>query len=197
RRDMALSLLRPLGAVLRPALATVLDALSVEGAADDVVAHARKVLDATAADHDHRVLLQVMTLARDVGHDLVAVGQPHLGDLAKRRVRLLRGRGVDAGADAALLRACLQGRHLVARPRGPAALGDQLIDGGHVPNRLLERTIVRSDDHRASIRMATRPRRVEKRVAASRACTGQRPAGKTKKTSRSTSAPRNRVSVEL
>src|SRR5215510_15708940 len=54
--------LRTLGAVFRTALLAVLDALGVEHAAQDVVAHARQVLDAAAADHDHRVLLQVMAL---------------------------------------------------------------------------------------------------------------------------------------
>src|SRR6267154_1928337 len=64
RRDMPSvpSLLRPLGAVFRTALATVLDALRVEGAADDVVAHAWQILDATAADQHHRMLLQIVPL---------------------------------------------------------------------------------------------------------------------------------------
>src|SRR5262249_42999140 len=74
-----------LGAVFRPALLTVLDALGVQHAAENVVAHAGQVLDAAAADHDHRVLLQVMALAGDVADHLEAVGQAHLGDLAKRR----------------------------------------------------------------------------------------------------------------
>src|SRR4051795_7941432 len=93
-------LLRTLRAVLRTTLLTVLDALSVEDAAEDVVAHAGQILDATAADHDHGVLLEVMTLTRDVADHLEAIGQAHLGDLAQRRVRLLRRRGVDARAHA-------------------------------------------------------------------------------------------------
>ena len=66
------------------------DAGGVQRAADDVVAHARQVLHAAAADQHHRVLLQVVALAGDVGRDLHAVGQPHARDLAQRRVRLLR-----------------------------------------------------------------------------------------------------------
>src|SRR3954467_1153446 len=108
-------LLGPLRAVLRTALLTVLDALGIQHAAEDVVAHARQILDATAADHDHRVLLQVMAFTRDVADYLEAIGQTHLGDLTKRRVRLLRRRGVDARADAPLLRRLLQRRHLLAR----------------------------------------------------------------------------------
>src|SRR5690554_4928055 len=73
RRDIlsSLALLRTLRAVLRTALLAVLDTLRIEGAANDVVANARQVLHATTADHDHRMLLQIMTLARDVAHHLV------------------------------------------------------------------------------------------------------------------------------
>src|SRR5271156_5587097 len=59
RRAICLSLFRSLGAVERTALLAVLDALGVEHAADDVVAHARKILDAAAADEHHRMLLKV------------------------------------------------------------------------------------------------------------------------------------------
>src|SRR5512134_2446729 len=96
--------LRAFRAVLRAALLAVLHPLRVEAAADDVIAHARQVLHAAAADQDHRVLLQVVSLAADVADDLEAVGEADLGDLAQRRVRLLRGRGVHARAHAALLR---------------------------------------------------------------------------------------------
>src|SRR5271165_1360322 len=96
--------LRPLGAVLRPALLAVLDALRVEHAAQDVVAHAGQILDAAAADHHHGMLLQVMAFARNVTDDLKTIGQANLGDLTQSRVRLLRGRRVNAGAHAALLR---------------------------------------------------------------------------------------------
>src|SRR5437763_15619574 len=97
------SLLR-LHAVLRASLLAVRDPGGVERAAHDLVAHAREVLDAAAADEDDRVLLQVVALARDVGGDLHAVRQPDTGDLAKRRVRLLRRGRVDARADPAPLR---------------------------------------------------------------------------------------------
>src|SRR5436190_22005589 len=124
--------LRTLGAVLRTALLTVLDALGIQHAAEDVVAHAGQVLDAAAADHDHRVLLKVMAFTRNVAGHLGAVGQAHLGDLAERRVRLLRGRGVDARANAALLRRLLQRWHLLARLLNFARLCDQLVDRRHV-----------------------------------------------------------------
>src|SRR6516225_456781 len=66
RRDMGLFLLRALGAVFRAPLTPIFHALGVERAANDVVAHARQVLNPSAADQDNRVLLQVMTLAGDI-----------------------------------------------------------------------------------------------------------------------------------
>src|SRR4051794_2683241 len=68
RRDMVICsrLFRPFGAVFRAPLATILDALRIVRAADDVIADAGQVLDPAAADQDHRMLLQVMPLARDV-----------------------------------------------------------------------------------------------------------------------------------
>src|SRR5215469_11566806 len=86
RRDMALllaPLLRPLGAVFGPPLAAVLDALGIERAADDVVAHARQILDAAAADQHHRMFLQVMALAGNVARHLEPVGEAHASDLAQ------------------------------------------------------------------------------------------------------------------
>src|ERR1700749_4403377 len=131
RRDLSISLLRTLGAVERTALLAVLDALGIEHAANDVIAHAGKVLDAAAADQDHAVFLKIMAFARNIGQRFEAVGQAHLGDLAQRGVRLLRRRGVDAGADSALLRAFLQGRNLVALRLGAARLANELIDCRH------------------------------------------------------------------
>src|ERR1700730_13431566 len=74
-------LLRPFCSVFRSPLLAVFYALRVEHAAQDVIAHAGQILDAAAADHHHRMFLQVMALARDVADHLEAVGQPHLGDL--------------------------------------------------------------------------------------------------------------------
>src|SRR5471030_984744 len=131
RRDIYISLLRTLGAIERAALLAVLDALGVQHAADDVVAHAGKVLDAAAADQHDAVFLQVMAFAGNVGQRFEAVGQAHFGDLAQRGVRLLGRRGVDASADGALLRAVLQGRNLVALRLEAARLANELIDCRH------------------------------------------------------------------
>src|SRR5436309_1695330 len=83
RWAIALSLLH---AVLRARLLAVAHAGGVERAADDLVAHARQVLDATPAHEHDRVLLQVVPLAGNVGGHLNRAGDAHAGDLAQRRV---------------------------------------------------------------------------------------------------------------
>src|SRR3954454_10306867 len=66
-----------LDAVLRAGLLAVRDARGVQRAPHDLVAHAGKVLDATASYEHHRVLLEVVSLARDVGGHLHSVREPH------------------------------------------------------------------------------------------------------------------------
>src|SRR4051794_11928317 len=124
----ALLLLR---AVPAASLLAVADALGVQRAADDLVAHAREVLHAAAAHEHHRVLLQVVADTGDVGGDLDATGEADASDLAQRRVRLLRRRRVDARADTAALRGTLQRRSLGLLDLVLAALADQLVDRGH------------------------------------------------------------------
>src|SRR5690349_3961913 len=93
RRDIPnyLLLLRALGAVLGTALLAVVDAGAVERAAHRVITNTREVLDATAADEHHRVLLQVVAFTADVRRDFETVDETDAGYLAHRRVRLLRG----------------------------------------------------------------------------------------------------------
>src|ERR1700689_3504374 len=91
-------------AVHRARLLAIADAGGVEGAAHDLVAHAGQVLDATAPDENHGVLLQVVPLAGNVGGDFHRPADPYTRDLAQRGVGLLRRGCVDARADAAALR---------------------------------------------------------------------------------------------
>src|ERR1700722_7844833 len=126
------SLLRAVGAGFGAALVAVLDTLGVERAANDVIAHAGQILDAAAADPHHRMLLQVMAFARDVAGVFEGVGETHARDFAQRGVGLLRRRRVNASANAALLRALLERRHLVARGKRAARVVDQLIDRRHL-----------------------------------------------------------------
>src|SRR5687768_9410796 len=127
-----MSALLLLGTVAAASLLAVLDGLGVERTADDLVADTGEVLHPAAADEHDGVLLEVVALTRDVSGDLDAAAQAHAGDLAEGGVRLLRGGGVDAGADATALRRSLQGRRLGLRHLVLAALADQLVDGGHL-----------------------------------------------------------------
>src|SRR5262245_20821134 len=130
-----------LGAVAGAGLAPLLDAGGVERAADDLVADARQVSNAPGSDQDDRVLLQVVSDARDVRRDLDAGGQADTGDLPQGRVRLLRGRGVDARADPPPLRRSLEGGSLGLLPGPRTALAHELLDRGHGPSRLHSRLV--------------------------------------------------------
>src|SRR5580700_1780857 len=121
----------PFRTVFRSPLFAVFYALRVEHTAEDVIAHARKIFYAAAADHHHRVLLEVMTFAGNVADDFEAVGQPHLGDLAQRRVRLFRRRRIDARTDATLLRALLKSRHFLLRVLRHPRLANKLVNRRH------------------------------------------------------------------
>src|SRR5688500_13074034 len=101
-----------LRAVTAAGLLAILHTRGVEGAPDDLVANAGEVLHTTAAHEHDGVLLEVVALAGDVGGDLHATGQAHTGDLAQRRVRLLGGGGVHAGAHPTALRGTLECRGL-------------------------------------------------------------------------------------
>src|SRR5271155_5771455 len=72
-----------------------------------------------------------MALATDIAGDLVAVGQAHAANLSQRRVRLLRGRGVHARADTALLRRGTERGHLGLFSLQAAWLPNQLTCSGH------------------------------------------------------------------
>src|SRR5450631_3509654 len=99
-----------LGAVFGATLFAVGHADRVQSAAHHVVADTGQILYTATADEHDRVLLQVVSDAGNVGGDFHTVGQTNAGDLTQRRVRLLGGLRVDAGADTAPLGRPLQGR---------------------------------------------------------------------------------------
>src|SRR5512132_882286 len=125
------TLLRPLGAVLRAPLPPCRDTLRIQRAANDVIAHARQILYAPTAYQHDGMLLEVVPLTGNVARHLVAVGQTDAGHLAQSRVRLLRRRRIDAGADTALLRRPRQRRYLVARRWRRPRITHQLVDRRH------------------------------------------------------------------
>src|SRR6056297_3220219 len=120
-----------LGAVFGTALTPIADACGIQAAPHRVVANAGKILDTTTANQDDRVLLEVVPLATDVAGHLKAIRQTHSRDLAQRRVRLLRRRGVHARADTTFLRRSLERGYVrLVLFRAPR-LADQLIDRRH------------------------------------------------------------------
>src|SRR5215471_15671379 len=124
----ALLLLR---AVAAARLLAVAHALGVQGAAHYLVPDAGQVPHPAAAHQHDRVLLQVVAHSGDVRRHLDVAGQPDPGDLAERRVRLLRRSRVYARANAAALGAPLERRRLVLAYLVLPALADQLLARGH------------------------------------------------------------------
>ena len=99
-------LLASLGAlctVLGAGLHTTVNALGIQSAADDVVTNTRQVLNTTAADQNHGVLLQVMANTGDISRNFHTIGQTHTGDLTQSGVRLLGGGGTNSSANTTLL----------------------------------------------------------------------------------------------
>ncbi len=68
------TLFRPFRSIFAAAALARLHAGGIEFAAHNMIAHARQVLNAAAADQNHRVLLQIMPHARDIGRHFLAVG---------------------------------------------------------------------------------------------------------------------------
>src|SRR5262245_40848556 len=126
--DASLALLRP---VLAAAALPSIDAQGIQRASDDVITDARQVAHTSAANQHDAVFLEVVFFARDVSSDFLAIAQPHAGDLAKGRVRLLRGHRLDLQANAALLRAGLKVLDLIDARQRTSRLLDQLIDCRH------------------------------------------------------------------
>src|SRR5262249_53017206 len=127
----AVSLAFAFSAVLGAGLFAIGDALGIEHASNDVVAHARQIADAAATDKHDGVLLQVVAFTGDVGGDLDAVGQADAGHLAQRGVGLLGRHDLDLQTDALFLRAAVQGRMFRPAILLHARLADKLVDGRH------------------------------------------------------------------
>jgi len=117
---------RPLGAVFGTAVFPAFDAHRIERATHDVVAYSRQILDSAAPNENDRVLLEIVTDARNVGRHLDAIGQPDTGHLPQSRVRLFRCRDEDPDANPSLLGAALERRRVRLRSRSLPSFSDQL-----------------------------------------------------------------------
>ena len=129
--------LRLFRSIQTPSLLAIPHSFRIQNAADDVVANTWKVFDATAANEDDGVFLQIVPLAADVRSDLFTVRKADTCDLAESGVRLLGCHGRDLETHAALLGST--GRqtnplHVERVPRvlevrsfGPAMLGSSSV----------------------------------------------------------------------
>src|SRR3990172_6908844 len=70
-------LFRPLSSVLGTALLTICNAHGIERSPHNMIANAREIFHPAAAYEHDRVLLKIMSDARDVGRDLHAVREPY------------------------------------------------------------------------------------------------------------------------
>jgi len=102
-----------------------------------VVTDTGKVLNTTATDQHHGVLLEVVADTGDIGRNFEAIGQTHTGDLPQSGVGLLGGGSSDGGADASLLGGgqigglVLQGVDALLQSRGSGLIGDLLSALSH------------------------------------------------------------------
>src|SRR5580700_6132415 len=117
-----------LRAVAAAGLVPLADARRIERAPDHLVPDTGEVLHPATADEHDRVLLEVVSLPRDVRRHFESTGEPDPGHLAERRVGLLRGMGVDAGAHTPTLGRAPEGRGLRLGRLGSPAFADELGD---------------------------------------------------------------------
>ena len=125
------SLFRSLGTIFGSPLLAVSDALGVEDTTNNVVANSREILNATATNHNDRVLLKIVALSRNVADHFITVRQPYLGNFAQRRIRFFGRRRVDTRANAPLLRAGLHVPRLLAIDPFHTWPTDELLDSRH------------------------------------------------------------------
>ena len=112
----ALPRLRALRTVFRAALAALLHTFTVQRATHNVVTHTRKIFHAAATNQHDRVLLQVVTLTRNVRRHFILIGQAYTRNLSQSRVRLLGRHSANLGANAPLLGG-------TSHPEGPVLQG--------------------------------------------------------------------------
>jgi hypothetical protein len=117
--------------VLGTGLLAAIDTKGIEGPANNVVSDTRKVPNPPATDEDYIVLLQVMADTRNVGRDLLTIGETNSRNLAKGGVRLLRSHGFDLQTNSPLLRTVAQHSRLTFTLGLLAAFANKLVNSWH------------------------------------------------------------------
>ena len=77
------------------------------------------------------MLLQIVTDAWDVRRDFKSIGETNTTNFTKSRIRLLRSRCVNAGANTPSLRAAFERRRLGLPGLLASSSANELINSGH------------------------------------------------------------------
>ena len=96
--------LRTLGTILGTALCTACNTCCIQCATYNVITYTGEILDTTATNQHDAVLLQVVSLSRDVRVYFLLISQTNTGYLTHSRIRLLGGRCVDTNTNTTTLR---------------------------------------------------------------------------------------------
>jgi hypothetical protein len=100
--------LRTLSSVFRATLRTVRHTCGIQSSAYDVITNTRQIFHTSATNQYNRVLLQIVSLTRDVGVHFLLVREFHTSHFTHGRIRLFRGSSVNTHAHATPLRARIE-----------------------------------------------------------------------------------------
>lgn len=123
--------LRFLATVPATRLSSLVDSQSILSTPNDLISNTRQIANPPASDQDDRVFLQIVTFARNINSDFLAIAQANTGDLPQGRVRLFRSHRSNLQANTLLLRALFQHWRFGELSLGPTILANQLINCWH------------------------------------------------------------------
>ena len=106
------SWLRALSSIFRTTLRTSRHTRCIEGATNNMIANTRQIFHTPTAHHDDGVLLQIVPFTRDIGVNLLVVGQANTSNFTHRRIRFFRRGRVDTHTYPSSLRTGIQSRRL-------------------------------------------------------------------------------------
>nr|VFJ99843.1 MAG: hypothetical protein BECKLFY1418B_GA0070995_11603 [Candidatus Kentron sp. LFY]VFK01898.1 MAG: hypothetical protein BECKLFY1418A_GA0070994_11663 [Candidatus Kentron sp. LFY] len=104
---------------------------SIQATAHRMIPHTWKILYTTTTNENHGVLLQIVPFTPDIRGNLHSIRQPYTGHLAKRGIRLFRGRCIYSRTYPPSLRTTLQRRNVTFHSLPLARLTNKLIDRCH------------------------------------------------------------------
>ena len=87
--SLSQNLFRSFRPIMAATLLSVGNSLGIENTSNDMVSDTRQIFYTTTTNHNHRVLLQVVSLASDVRDHFLTIGEANLCYFSKRWVWLL------------------------------------------------------------------------------------------------------------